>query len=233
MRDKETNIFNVAKHYLTILKVPFTNSYLKKLILHDPYFPQLTALSNVFKKYKIETKAYQVPEDKFSLLTPPYVAYVDDQPAGKDLILVTASDGTNVTYISSTSTPVIVSKDGLLESWEGVVIVATSTAGSKEPAYDKHLGEESSRTISRTLAIAGIALLIVAGVYGYVSSVATDYLPKSLLILLFKSMGLAVAILLFIYQLDTNNSFIKKSVHLERKPVVTLFFKEKLQRFSV
>jgi uncharacterized membrane protein len=205
----KTTLPSVAKHYLRLLKVPFTEKAIKAHISENAFYPSLFSISDTLDKYQVPNEAYAVEVEHFDKLVPPFVTYCKGLPTGKDFVLVTAMDANNITYIGETDKPVTVSRDNFMQMWEKVVLIGESGPQSSEPDYAKNLEKEKkARNKTYGLIAGGTLLLLLAIVHFFTGTDSGDW-PMAGWITLTKLLGTAIAVLLLVYELDKSNAFVK------------------------
>lgn len=111
MLNANSNIANVAFNYLQKLNIQVTKTSLKNSLQTNPYYPSLYSLSNVFERFNIDNEAYEIDKEKFDELQPAFIAYLKNQPTGKDFVLVTSVDEKEVKYLADTDKIKSVTKD--------------------------------------------------------------------------------------------------------------------------
>lgn len=97
----QTNLVNVASCYIKKLNVPVTITSLKQNLIKNPYYPSLYSLSDTFERFNIPHEAFTVEKESFEKLTPPFIAYLKNQPTGKDFVLVTSVTNKEVSYVAA------------------------------------------------------------------------------------------------------------------------------------
>ena len=204
-----TQLIPVVKKYLEILKVPFTATALKKYLIQSPYYPSLYGISNTLSKYSVANEAFVVEQEQLPMLEPPFLTYYSGQATGKDFILVTAMNETQVTYYGEGDKTRQVSKENFLLHWEKIILVADPNRESGEPGYDHHRQKEineRNKRIAWIVAAAVVAILLVVNLYSTAGN--NNPLPDSVL-LLTKIAAMAVSVLLLVYDYDKTSSLVK------------------------
>lgn len=204
-----TNLFNIAKHYTRLLKVPVTKTTLKQRLEENPYYPSLYSLSNVFEKFGIPNEAFTVDEKNLNLLETPFITYCSGQNTGKDFVLVTKITDKHVSYIAENNRPKQLSREDFLKQWQKTVFVAEANAESGEKDYNSKLKIEKSKGRKQAVLYAGIVVLIGLMVYWLISNAGTGNIIAATTITIVKLLGVAITGLLLVYEIDKTNSFVK------------------------
>lgn len=69
------NCFQTSKKILELLKIRFTNKYLKEEILSHPHLPSLLTLSDVMEKYNISQVPLKIGKENYPYAYPIYQRY--------------------------------------------------------------------------------------------------------------------------------------------------------------
>ncbi|MCB0709725.1 MAG: thioredoxin domain-containing protein [Chitinophagaceae bacterium] len=204
-----TNLFNVAKFYLKQLNVPHTQAYLKEQLQQNPYYPSLYSLSNVFEKYSIDNMSYTVDEESLTKIEPPFITYCSAQNTGKDFVLVTKITDSSVWYIAGGNTAKQLRKDEFLKQWQKIVFVAEANVDSGEPGYEEKIKVQNLKNRKQSLLYTGVALLVGLMICLTIAHAgAGNYIAASVITAI-KLIGVAITVLLLIYEIDKSNSFVK------------------------
>lgn len=204
-----TNLYNVANHYLRIINAPVTKNTLKENLEQNPYYPSLYSLSHVFGKYNIVSQAYKITEEDLTQFEPPFIAYCSKQNTGKDFVLVTKVTEEEVHYISNGNKTKKLAKAEFLKQWQKNVFVAEANEDSGEADYKSKLKNQKLKERKQNMLYGGVALLIGIAVYSFLKSSAGGNLLAASLITITKLLGVGIATLLLIYDIDKTNAFVK------------------------
>ncbi len=202
-----TNLSNVALQYIQQLNVPVTKTTLKENLEQNPYYPSLYSISNTFNRFNIENISFTGTVETLDELQPPFITYCSGQSTGKDFVLVTKIGNETVSYIAENKNPKHLSRKDFLKQWQKVVFVAEANAQSGEKDYKSKVNIENLKQRKRFLLYVGIAALISLLVYPLISTAANTIAAAS--IVMIKLLGVAATVLLLIYEIDKNNSFVK------------------------
>jgi len=204
-----TNLYNVAKHYLQMLKAPLTQTTLKESLQQNPYYPSLYSLSHVFDKYKIANEAYTIDEESLGQFEAPFITYCNGQSTGKYFVLVTKLTEAQVYYIADGKKAKQLTKAEFLKQWQKIVFVAEANADSGEQDYSVKLKTEKLKSRKQSLLYCGLSLLGGITIYLFLGSTAANYLLAASIITVIKLAGVGITTLLLIYDIDKTNAFVK------------------------
>ncbi len=204
-----TNLNNVAAQYIRQLNIPLTETTLKLQLLQNPYYPSLYSISNVFDKLHIPNQAFAVEEQDIEQIEPPFITYCSNQNTGKDFVLVTNITGKTVSYIAQHKKPQTILKEDFIKHWQKIVFVAEANTQSGEKDYFTKLKSDKAKKNKQLILYTGIACLIGLLVYQFIHAAGAAYVFAATAIAITKLMGVAVTVLLLIYETDKTNSFVK------------------------
>lgn len=204
----QSNLIPIAAKFLQLSGVPATKTSLSRSLEEDPFYPSLYTLSKVFNRYGVENEAFEVEEDRFSDFIPPYIAYYNDESAGKTFVLVTSVTHSEVSYISEGEKPVTISRAKFLAGFQKVIFAAEANAESGEKDYAANVQAERAERRKKYARYAGLFLLIGL-IYTQFYYSLSELVLAATLISITKLAGVVVTLLLLIYETDKSNSLVK------------------------
>lgn len=204
-----TNLTNVIKHYIQMLKVPVTITTLKEKLTQNPHYPSLYSISNVFNKLGIANEAYELVQEDIDKIEPPFIAYCSGQNTGSDFVLVTKITDTSVSYISESSKAKHLTKEDFLKQWQKTVFVAEAYAESGEYDFMVKKRAENLKSAKQNLLYAGVVLFIGLMTFMFIDNAGAVNILEATIIIVIKLLGLGITVLLLIYEIDKTNSFVK------------------------
>ncbi|QCX37206.1 hypothetical protein FF125_01650 [Aureibaculum algae] len=198
------NCTNSAKQFLKLLKVRYTNAYLKDSILGHPDHPSLLSVSDTLSKYNIESLAIKITRHKFDELTTPCIVQVSLHGTTLFYTLnkITKS---RVSYFDDKNKLHEASKEEFLKIWTGVCLMAETNAASKEIDIGKKLANK--RFINTLIGVSAILLALWISINFTKSDVIGNVTLTTYTILYFilKLIGLTAGIFLLWFDIDQNN----------------------------
>ncbi|MEP7238222.1 MAG: vitamin K epoxide reductase family protein [Ferruginibacter sp.] len=204
-----TNLSNVAKHYIKMLKVSVTPTTLTEELTQNPYYPSLYSIRNVFNKLSIANEAYQLTAEDLNKIEPPFIAYCSDQNTANDFVLVTKFTETSVSYIAENSKPRQVTKEEFLKQWQKTIFIADPDAQSGENDFAIKQKVENLKITKQNFLYTGAVLIIGLMVYMFISSAGVANIMATTSIIFINLLGIGVTVLLLMYEIDKTNSFVK------------------------
>lgn len=147
--------------FLTSLGVKHTEDYSDRQFEKMP-FQSMFGLANLLKDYGVGSVGLRVDADAkaeaIMKFQPPYII---DTPDG--FLIILRNSGDNITYMSRQRV-FTVPKSEMLDSWNGITLLAETDADSIEPEYLRHhVGEVAKRVkyyilIALVVALSGFAM---------------------------------------------------------------------------
>ncbi len=206
-QDFNTSLISVASNFLKVLGVPFTRPILKKRLEENPYYPSLYALSEALKWYKVEHKGIEISDELLDELPRPFLAYLKIKSiGGRDFVNVINVSSNSVTYYYNKE--VTVSKEEFTSSWQSkVVLLAEKNENSGEKNIEKNKKDAVVRRNKIVMLLLGFAIIFAPIAINYSQSSVNFLYTISLM--LFTLSGLAISVLLLIYEIDKSNAFVK------------------------
>ena len=204
-----TNLPHVALSYLKELNIPITTTTFRKQLNESPWFPSLYSLSSTFERFHIPHQAFKVEAENIDNLTPPFIAYLKNQPTGKDFVLVTSVSDSEVHFIAENKEPKKVTIQDFLKNWEHIVLQAERDEKSGEKDFVANRRNEQIKSNKSKALIGGSVLIFITTIFFYLQSLPVQFIMAAILLMLIKIAGLAAAVLLLIYEIDKSNAFVK------------------------
>ena len=203
-----SRLSQTAYLYAKSLAIPVTQETMTRHLEENPYYPSLYSLGNVFSKLNIPNQSLRISADQLGLVEAPFIAYMKDENNGKDFVLVTANDESRVQYVTDNNKTKTVSKKKFIQDWENIAFVAERADASGDAEYKKKLAaSKKEKQKSNALIAGGITVGVMAAMLLFFTG--AENLVAALSILLIKLPGVAVTVLLLIYDIDKTNSFVK------------------------
>ena len=84
------NVVASTVNLISLLNVKVVTSSVKDIVLRNPNYPSLLAISESLDHWKINNEAYRVDKDKIDVLPTPFIAQLNDNVAS--LVVVKATD---------------------------------------------------------------------------------------------------------------------------------------------
>src|SRR5258705_5829006 len=161
-RKFNTDLFNVAFHYLQALQINITATSLKKALQENPYYPSLFGLSKVFSRFHIDNQALRVKAENLSQFKPPFITYLENTSTGSDFVLVTEITETHISYQKEGNKSMKIAREDFFNDFKEIVFIAEKNAASGEKEYLQNLGNEKKAKNKKGLVLAGLTLIVLS-----------------------------------------------------------------------
>lgn len=200
-----TSLKYITGYYLQLLRAKVIVTSARKHIEENPYYPSLLSLSETFEKYNIANNAYEVSDDNFDQLQPPFVAFISMPGIGKDFVLVTAITNRSVSFLHKSRKNNTISKADFLQRFQNTVWMAEPDEHSGEADFLKKQKVEQTKRLKQIAWYAALAVIILMAFA--VNTSSSNYSAVGSISIL-KLAGLATTIMLLIYETDNSNAFV-------------------------
>ncbi|WP_339905781.1 vitamin K epoxide reductase family protein [uncultured Cyclobacterium sp.] len=200
------NCFNTSKRILELLKIRFTNNYLKEEILTHPQFPSLLTLSDVLEKYHISTLPLKIGKEKLDQIPMPCIVQVRVQ--GKEYFQTLSHIAGDIfSGYDEMGKGFKVSREDFLNSWTGVVLAVEKSDHAVEPRIEVRL----QKVKIQAFLTGGLVLcaLIAVG-FGWNDLMETRYGLAAAGLLLLKLSGMGISGLILWQEIDKDNPLVQK-----------------------
>ncbi|UEG51468.1 thioredoxin domain-containing protein [Mucilaginibacter daejeonensis] len=222
-----TDLKSIAQNYLELINTKVTRSTIGQAIEENPFFPSLYSLSHTFSKFNIPNTAFQIPTTEFDdyEIHLPFVAFVKFIDYGEDFILITDVSDDTITYLDSNKKKATTEKDKFLNRYKGplksgefffrdILWYAEPNVLSGDPEYNTAKDKERGSTYQKYL-------LGLSGVVIFLSfiflNLSNGHVISFLTLLILKTIGVAAAGLLLLYEINKNHAFVRNICSVNRK----------------
>lgn len=201
------NSFQITKKILGLLGIPFSRNYLSELLDSHPEQESLLSISDTLAKFKVDSLAVQIGEDKLGQIPLPCVVQMkgDANPYFSSLSWVSED---HVEYIDIKGGTTKIPREEFITKWTGVALLLEKSENSSEPGYE---GRRKEFLIYRSLLIllGAVGILLVVGISVDYEGSFSSLIGASSLIFL-KLVGLVISAILLWSEVDKDNSAIKE-----------------------
>lgn len=208
LQTPKTSLANVSVHYLRRLEIPVSKKAFEQQLEEEPSYPSLFSLKTILDRHHVPNEAFAVQPENLDMLEPPFIAYSKEEYA-KDFILVTQIGKDHVRYISTGKKEKQVTRKKFLDAWENIILVAEKNEKSGNNDHIRKLADERREQRKKyALISAGTITMILLGSLFFLGLPSTGIVAASV-ILLAKLSGVALTVILLLFELDNSNSFAK------------------------
>jgi uncharacterized membrane protein/thiol-disulfide isomerase/thioredoxin len=208
----DENAITTLHALLKGLGAKVTKATVQEVLEQHPDFPSLLSLSDALTEWQVENTGLQLNTvEQLRELPFPFLAHLRKQ--GGWYVLVTALQGDTITYTDSTEGRRTESLTDFEKDWSGVVLLAETNEQSEEADYAPKRKQEFLSELRGLFVSGGIGMLVLFALL----SVAKTLTAPDWLLLLSKSMGLALSALLVAKQLGSKNTLTDRLCRINSK----------------
>jgi thiol-disulfide isomerase/thioredoxin/uncharacterized membrane protein len=201
------NSYLVTRKLLELLEIPFSKDYLHDQIDSHPEQESLLSISDTISKYKVDSLAIQIGEDKLDQIPLPTVVQMngDSYPIFSCVSKVSED---KVTYLDEKGKFSEISRKEFVTKWTGVTLLVEKKENASEPGYEKNRKEQLTyHSLIFLLGTVGILWLI--GLLGSLEG-NVSYLLGVWSLFFLKMAGLVISSILLWTEVDKENAAIKE-----------------------
>lgn len=147
--------------YLEMLEVPFTDSYIRKRMATRPFGDSMLGLSVLLTECNVSNKCVRLSDDDIKGFDKPFITILN----GNFIIARNRGNG-EMEVVGSDGKKQLMTIDEFIGGWNYVALIGSVSEKSREPDYNEHKHEEKTKRIIWISAIAGLAILAIAGIWG-------------------------------------------------------------------
>ena len=202
-------LFNLLKHY----NLSFNAEEVSQELNFHPDYPSLLALNDVAINFGLPCNAYQIGKEDLQDVPVPFIAHSKNY--GSEFTMVTKIEKDKIVVNSGSGKKSIPLTD-FEKKFTGAVLIADDENGQNINNQAVPLLTKLSGSFPQIISLALLGLIVLSGVFLYFNNI-TNFSWPALFLLLFKSTGLAVSILLLVQSIDQNNPLIQRLCGGEHK----------------
>lgn len=208
------NISKVLTRLIKIFNVPVTKQTVYDEVTKHPSFPSMLTISDALDKWKIPNGAYQLPFNELTDVPCPFIAHLTRN--GGEFALVTKFDNQDITVYNDQWDNQRLKHESFKNFYSGTVILAESNEESGEKDFEKKLFHQRLNNLRIPFLLLTAFFVLFSRLtfnIPYGSLVPTNVL----LLILIKTVGLIVSVLLLIQSIDANNTIIQRICSVGKK----------------
>jgi uncharacterized membrane protein len=206
----QINVIPILNLLIDELNIPVTRQGIKNEVLKHPKSNSLLAISEILESWNVSNSAYHLSFDELieANISAPYIAFVRYERK-QEFTLVKYIDEKRVVVSNKYWSNHQLSIDDFKEKYGGTILVAKKEANSGETDYARKHTREVLDKLSTPVFITGITILLLSFLIFHTSYIANINWQIALLIL-FKTVGVTVGIILLAQAIDSNNPLVEK-----------------------
>lgn len=201
------NSYLVTRKLLELLEIPFSSNFLNDLIDSHPEQESLLSISDTLTKYKVDSLAIQIGEDKLDQIPLPTVVQMngDSYPIFSCVSKVSED---KVTCLDSKGKTSEISRKEFVTKWTGVTLLVEKKENASEPGYIKRRKENLTNR-SLLIMMWAVGILWLVGLLASVEGNLSHLIGVGSLLFL-KLAGLVISSILLWTEVDKENAAIKE-----------------------
>lgn len=206
---KHKNTSYVLNLLIEKLAIPVTRNSIEEEIAMHPNSHSLLAISDVLSNWNIPNASFQLPFDELVHVPVPFIAY-----SNKEFVIIERLDERQVTISNEHFNSCIISIAEFKKSYNGTILAAEKEELSGEINYaGKRRKEIIDRFRSPFVVTGAIAVFLVILLIN--PSYTNTFQWPIVFLMMLKTVGLFISILLLIQSIDSNNPLIGKKCNSE------------------
>ena len=192
--------YNILSHYLSLLKIKHTKSYVNKKYNEHPYKDSFFGLSMMLDEYGITNEGYHINNTELFSINTPYIVHFK-----RDFYIVTDL-GDFVSIVDKTGKKDKIDRTDFINLSDGNILVAEPDSLSIEPEYEKHIKNNRIKRLKTVIFIVCLLTLCV------ITAISKDiYKDWGIITLLMANLlGGCVSLLILLKGIQHNNKYADK-----------------------
>ncbi len=211
---REDNTVSVIQRAVKYYKIPVTKNSVKVTLKSHSYYPAFKSICDALNEWKVEHYPLKYELEEIKDLTTPYIAHF--KTGGGRLAFVSEIKNSNITYYESYNSKREADLKEFLEKCSGAVILLNPDERSGEKEYRKKKHDE---LIGNGILPLAVIILLCFIVITIVNSFASGYLlikKMQGLLLLTKTLGVILSLLLILHEFEISFSMTDKLCHFNK-----------------
>ncbi|WP_143822957.1 vitamin K epoxide reductase family protein [Mucilaginibacter sp. MD40] len=199
--NKPNNPEYVTVELLKAIGAQITDTEVTEELYTHPDYPNLLAVNDALNYYGADAAAYRINPEDLTDVPCPFIAHT--KKPGAEYMMVKSISLTSVQVTGTGNGTTTMSLDDFKQLFDGVVLVPENTKIEKDTHASRPFNFDDVRySVTLVLTI----IIVIAG-----ALLINNYLTtwQSLLVLVFKTAGLAVSALLLLQSIDKNNPLVQ------------------------
>ncbi len=213
-RTREDNTVSVIQRAVKYYRIPVTKGSVKETLKSNSYYPTFKSICDTLNEWKVENYPLKYEIEEIKTLTTPYLVHFNS--GGGRLAFVSKTRNGKVTYYDSYSSKSETDLNEFLEKCSGAVILLNPDERSGETNFRTKWQDEF---ISNSILPAAILILLLFIIWAVINTFVSGgiLIQKTLvLLLLTKTAGIALSVLLILHEFEVRLSLTDKLCHLNK-----------------
>jgi len=209
--EPKTNGSVTAKLLSDLLNVKISTSSLKKEIEEHPDYPSLLSISDILGGYGIENVGIKFDHDKFENIPTPFITELKIEKSDDKFFSVVKStnNATTIFFDPEKNNWESIANQNFLKKCTGIALLVEARDDAGEKDFNKKVKAENITRFTQYLTALCIpAIVIVAGIFGFIQNGLSMILPFAFCI--FTLAGCIIGTLLLWYEIDQHNPLLQQ-----------------------
>lgn len=215
LNPNEKNAFEAIWQLVRLTNLKITATSLKNALLQHPNFPTFVAISDVLHDFNVPNLATRLTPDHLHEIPLPAIAHFEG--GGGTFITITKIKDDTIEW---THDKVGIKKESIadfLHHWQGTTLLIEPHATSGEVNYKENRKQEIIESLRFPFIITGLLTCFGLLLYQVTKQYSITDNWQYYALLLTKTLGLVVSVMLVWYSIDSNNSFLRSVCQLNNK----------------
>jgi uncharacterized membrane protein len=225
---KEDNTVSVIQRAVKHFKIPVTKSSVKEALKSHPYYPSFKSICDTFNDWEVEHYPLKYQPEELKELTAPYIVHFNG--GGGQLAFVSKIRNKRVTYYDSYNSKQETDFQKFIERCSGAVILLNPDEKSGEKDYRRKWQDEVISSAVLPVSVFSVLLFIVLAVINSLGTGSMLVDTTKALLLLTKTAGLTLSVLLVLHEFEVRLSLIEKLCHLNKATNCNIVLNDKASK---
>ena len=211
----EKNAFESLWQLIRLSKIKVTATSLKNAILQHNYPTTMLGLSEILNDFNIPNLATKLEPEQLYDIPLPAIAYFDSN--GGTFVTVTKIENDTIDWRHDRDGIFKESINEFTHKWQGITLLTEPNDGSGEPGYSENRRDEVLNSLRMPFVIVGLIVCLCMAIFNISKEISFVNHWAYYALLLSKSVGVIISVLLIWYSLDIDNPFLQKVCKLNNK----------------
>ncbi len=215
LNPNEKNAFEAIWQLVRLTNLKITATSLKNALLQHPNFPTFVAFSDVLHDFNVPNLATRLTPDRLHEIPLPAIAHFEGG-GGTFITITKIMDDT----IEWTHDEIGIKKESItsfLHHWQGTTLLIEPNETSGEVNYKENRKQEIIESLRIPFIITGLLACFSFLFYQVTKQYPITENWQYYALLLTKTLGLVISVMLVWYSIDNNNSFLRSVCQLNNK----------------
>jgi uncharacterized membrane protein len=213
-RNKEDNTVEVVQRAIKYHRIRVTKATIRETLKTHPHYPSLLSVCEAFNEWKVENYPLKFNEDEILSLSPPFIIHFKDRNG--QLAFVFGMKDNKISFYESYRKSIILEARSFIQKCSGAVILLNPDKDSGEKEFSRKRQDELLGNAVIPVVLLTILLITGSSVMNFFNSNPVIPDLRTILLILTKSLGIALSLLLVLHEFDLHNAFTDKLCHISK-----------------